>query len=334
MNDIWSALGIEATADSATIRRAYATKLKRVRPDDDPAGFTALRAAYVAAMARCEAAHTAPAMQEAPSLVTVAPVPATPPHPAALALHRRDAASAAAALLAAQHDGSLGIGACMALADRLAVLLATDMSLPPDLVESIAGRFDWLGTQDIGSNRAVQAVRARVAAERWLTGLRAQSAGWLRRFYDDDSFAAALMLGRLPWWLGIWLPPLELLQMMMRQLHVHRAFVGAAFAPTRIRRLQRLLPDSPGFYRRHLLPVWLPAAFLTATSGSFAAGALAFVVPLRGGPAMRMAPLAVAGLGGAAWFWHVRFEAPFQYLIGARLLWGILRHRSRPVWSS
>lgn len=46
----WDILGIEESADSRTIRRAYAARLKTSRPEDDPAAFQRLTDAYEWAM--------------------------------------------------------------------------------------------------------------------------------------------------------------------------------------------------------------------------------------------------------------------------------------------
>lgn len=42
----WAVLAIAPTQDARQIKRAYAARLKVVRPDEDAAGFQALREAY------------------------------------------------------------------------------------------------------------------------------------------------------------------------------------------------------------------------------------------------------------------------------------------------
>lgn len=67
----WHTLGIPPTRDEAAIKRAYAQQLKQHRPDRDPQGFIALRAAYEAALAYSTGAaemSRAPSTDDAPQL--------------------------------------------------------------------------------------------------------------------------------------------------------------------------------------------------------------------------------------------------------------------------
>lgn len=49
-NWYWNVLNIPPTSDLREIRRAYATQLRKTRPDEDPEGFQQLRSAYEAAI--------------------------------------------------------------------------------------------------------------------------------------------------------------------------------------------------------------------------------------------------------------------------------------------
>ncbi len=54
--DIWAILGIERTTDEREIKKAYRTKLKVTRPDDDEGTFMELRKAYECALEYAEEA--------------------------------------------------------------------------------------------------------------------------------------------------------------------------------------------------------------------------------------------------------------------------------------
>lgn len=56
----WAVLDIAPTQDARQIKRAYAARLKVVRPDEDATGFQALREAYEWATAQCESTPAQP----------------------------------------------------------------------------------------------------------------------------------------------------------------------------------------------------------------------------------------------------------------------------------
>lgn len=89
--ELWE---LAAEGDERAVKRAYARALKQTRPDEDPAGFQQLHAAYQQALARCRAlaGEQEPAQETAPAPVwtveTAAPAdvagPAIPDMPPAV----------------------------------------------------------------------------------------------------------------------------------------------------------------------------------------------------------------------------------------------------------
>jgi hypothetical protein len=63
----WQILKIPATNDESEIRKAYAQRLRETRPEDDPAGFARLRAAYEQAL------RLARSVRQTPSIAAVSP---------------------------------------------------------------------------------------------------------------------------------------------------------------------------------------------------------------------------------------------------------------------
>ncbi|MEO1046356.1 MAG: J domain-containing protein [Pseudomonadota bacterium] len=130
---IWEILGVARDADRATIRKAYAEKLKTIDADADPKGFMALRDAYEAAIDYLRYADYEPVFPEdgvAPEDVGLVPDDSTDgddvsdagdqsePGPAALS-NPEDAGLAPDAADAESDPVEQGIGLYYAIADIL-----------------------------------------------------------------------------------------------------------------------------------------------------------------------------------------------------------------------
>ncbi len=85
MSRPFSVLGLDADADERAIKRAYAAKLKTVRPDEDPEGFQRLNEAYRAALrwAQSRPADTADRIAPAPDGAPPQPEPSIEASPGA-----------------------------------------------------------------------------------------------------------------------------------------------------------------------------------------------------------------------------------------------------------
>jgi hypothetical protein len=77
-------LGLDADADERAVKRAYAAKLKIIRPETDPEGFQALNEIYQAAL---EWLRERPAPQQTPTVESLAASNATPRGYASVKLH-------------------------------------------------------------------------------------------------------------------------------------------------------------------------------------------------------------------------------------------------------
>ena len=187
---IWQTLGILATRDVASIRKAYASRLKECHPEEDPAGFQQLRAAYETALKLARSAiavapperptglsaPTAPATRDPVSSAAAAPMEADGDHKqfeAALSNLDRllktpadaDTETLERALDAVLNNpGSLHVGNWSGLDRRLAQLLLDSIPRSDAVAATVVQRLGW-NHADVATRRAneVMAVVTRVA---------------------------------------------------------------------------------------------------------------------------------------------------------------------------
>jgi hypothetical protein len=187
---IWQTLGIPATSDVATIRKAYAARLRECHPEEDPAGFQRLRAAYETALRAARGAIAAAPPERATGLpaetvpIAVAPVPSVAVAPTEAEGDQKQfeaALSNLARLLKAPGDtdpetleraldsvlnnpGAFHVGNWSGLDRRLAQLLLESIPRSDAIAATVVQRLRW-NHADVATRRSneVLAVVTRVA---------------------------------------------------------------------------------------------------------------------------------------------------------------------------
>ncbi len=263
MTDLpWPELGIAPTTDATAIRRAYARRLRTLKPDADPQGFARLREAYDLALGVADRRPGPPPGQgpgqPPPGPVVPRPPPPSPesatrpappdpaisgPDPLTEHLARHDVAAAAAWLRAAQDAGTLSLERGLQLADRLGRAMADDRSLPGPAVCAAAAALDW--PESAGASDWAAPLRARLDAEAWLMQLRrhpATGAGWVA---DRDATAAHILLGRGPMRGLSLMRGDKVLHRQFAEYRRHAAQLADAFDPDRIEQVARLMDAPP-----------------------------------------------------------------------------------------
>ncbi|MGI4940701.1 MAG: hypothetical protein ACRYHQ_09090 [Janthinobacterium lividum] len=250
MAGIWDELGIAPTTDAAAIRRAYAARLKIVRPDADPQGFAHLREAYERCLSTAKSAASPPPNV---ALERVAPVPAPfpvvppaqrpSPDPMVELLRQGNVLAAVEWLAAARAAGTLALAADLRVADRLGWVMAEDRTLPAEAVREAARRLGW--PENAIAAGWASTLRTRLDAERWLETLRRDAASRKRWLGAALPIVARMLLGRGRLGFSQIMAGDPRLKRLYGEYLLHASVVGDQFDAVRTEAIGRLLTRRP-----------------------------------------------------------------------------------------
>jgi tetratricopeptide (TPR) repeat protein len=260
---MWEVLGLAPTTDQRLIRKAYATRLKALDTEADPAGFRALREAYEAALARAVQAPAPPPL----ALTADGPVPpqihAPPPEPEAetasgearvlgealiAALRAGDAKTAIAVFDRASALGLVPLGQNEGLLHDLVHVAMADSSLPMAALRDLVQRIGW----DVHPPRQPpsvalrQQVLAKLDAEAFYASLIADSRS-LKPV--KESRTARRILGRVEPWRALPLDRARFHRRASEAAH-HLPWLADRLNPKRIRTLVHRTAPTP--YRERI----------------------------------------------------------------------------------
>ncbi|TCV93202.1 hypothetical protein EC912_10562 [Luteibacter rhizovicinus] len=206
----WDVLGIAPTADMREIKRAYGTRLKQCRPEDDPQGFARLREAYEGLIAHFGTTHSrSTRAMPVRELAASTPEYASSENAEAIALPVRASPYDVAGLLMAEarkehvswpsfemwlraRDDLLPLD-FKAAVSRVLVRRLTEEDIPArQAIEIFAGFFDW---DDYASQRrfAIEGIDLHGLETRLATRNLGE---WLENERDDETVRRLVMLRR------------------------------------------------------------------------------------------------------------------------------------------